>query len=259
MNAISYYDHYNQEMNKALQDKLFFVDKVDARNILDYGCANGALIYEMAKYFPNKHYVGYDIDKNMVDIANKNVKSHCHFYDNLARANINVKSHDGNNMILCSSVIHEVYSYGDENSIKAFWDNLYHGHYDYVVIRDMALSDNDVNSETLAKEEDVEAVYKFGDKTQIEQFTNIWGSLTLQKNLLHFLFKYRYLQNWTREVEENYFPVSVQKHLEKISDKYEMVYFEHFLLPFQKETIKKDFGIDVENCTHLKMILKKIK
>lgn len=257
MNAISYYEHYNHEMNKALQDKLFFIDKVDARNILDYGCADGSLIYQMAQYFPQKHYVGYDIDKNMVNIANRNLKPHCHFYDNLPRANMHIKSHTGNNMILCSSVIHEVYSYGDEDSIKAFWDNLYYGHYDYVVIRDMALSENDVNDNTLSKEEDVQAIYKFGDRKMIDKFTKIWGSLKFQKNLIHFLFKYRYVQNWTREVEENYFPVSIQEHLDKISDKYEIVYFEHFLLPFQKNIIKNDFGIDIENNTHLKMILKK--
>lgn len=31
------------------------------------------------------------------------------------------------------------------------------------------------------------------------------------KNLVHFLIKYRYGENWDREVDENYLPVSQQK------------------------------------------------
>lgn len=259
MNAISYYEHYNNEMSKGLEDKLFFMNKINVRNILDYGCADGSLIYEMRKYFPEKHYVGYDLDHLMIDIANHHLQKNCHFYDNLSRANMKLRSHQGNNMVLCSSLIHEVYSYGNTASINSFWDNLYCGNYDYVVIRDMALSENEVSDTTLSDINDVRAVYELANPVHLNDFINIWGDIHLQKNLLHFLFKYRYTQNWKREVEENYFPVSIQEHLSKITDKYEMIHFEHYLLPFQKDIIKSDFGIDVNNRTHLKMILKKIE
>ena len=58
------------------------------------------------------------------------------------------------------------------------------------------------------------------------------GGLTSNKNFLHYLLTYRYVENWDREVRENYFPHSIEEFLSKIPTKYEVVYFEHYTLPF---------------------------
>ena len=95
------------------------------------------------------------------------------------------------------------------------------------------------------------------DTKHLKDFEHIWGSISNKKNMLHYLLKYRYTNNWAREVEENYFPCTVEEHLAKIPDTYELVHFEHFVLPFHKEVVKKDFDIDFVEPTHIKMILKR--
>lgn len=49
----------------------------------------------------------------------------------------------------------------------------------------------------------------------LRSFEDVWGDVcdvrarkVNVKNLIHFLVKYRYVENWEREVQENYFPVS---------------------------------------------------
>jgi hypothetical protein len=50
---------------------------------------------------------------------------------------------------------------------------------------------------------DVERIYdavrKYGkDFASFKEFEEIWGNLYLKKNLMHYLLKYRYKQNWKR-------------------------------------------------------------
>jgi len=74
---------------------------------------------------------------------------------------------------------------------------------------------------------------------------------------MHFLLKYKYLQpNWNREVRENYFPLYREKLLSMIPDNYSILYHEHFTLPYIKESVKEDLGIEIKDNTHLKLILK---
>jgi hypothetical protein len=76
--------------------------------------------------------------------------------------------------------------------------------------------------------------------------------------LVHFLLKYKYVQpNWSREVKENYFPFYREELLAKIPNEYEIIYHEHYVLPYLKNQIMKDFRIDLKDATHLKMILQR--
>lgn len=45
---------YNLSMKKSLIDKMFFMDKIDddIKVVMDYGCADGALIRFLAPLFP---------------------------------------------------------------------------------------------------------------------------------------------------------------------------------------------------------------
>lgn len=258
MNAISNYNVYNTEMSKGLEDKLFFMERVDFTHLMDYGCADGMLIQAMAEHYPEKKYIGYDFDEKMINMAKDKKIFNSFFASDLAIANSKMNPNKEKNAILCSSLIHEVYSYGDEQSINEFWKNLYSGEYQHVIIRDMAMSNVDMEDDVFVKSSDVKKLFTYGDNKKIEQFQSIWGDIGIKRNFLHFLMKYRYLQNWDREVEENYFPLTVEDHLNKVSHDYEIVYFEHFLLPFQKEVVKKDFNIDLNTNTHIKIITKKI-
>lgn len=90
-------------------------------------------------------------------------------------------------------------------------------------------------------------------------YENVWGSIEQNKNLVHFLFKYRWVENWEREVKENYFPLYAENFLIQITDEYEIDYYEEFILPFTKKQIYKDFGIMLKDTTHVKCIMRKIK
>lgn len=70
--------------------------------------------------------------------------------------------------------------------------------------------------------------------------------------------KYRYTENWIREVKENYFPICTEDLLKMIpTDKYEVVYFSHYVLPFTYQRVKNDFGIKIKDNTHLQLLLKR--
>ena len=105
---------------------------------------------------------------------------------------------------------------------------------------------------------DVVKVLQKADKDQLREYESIWGSIRENKNLVHYLMKYRYLENWKREVRENYFPLSLERLLSKIpTDKYEIVYFENYILPFTSHKVKEDFDIELHDNTHVKLLLKR--
>ena len=69
--------------------------------------------------------------------------------------------------------------------------------------------------------------------------------------------KYSYTENWDREVNENYLPLKVEALLHMIPEEYEIVYSEHYVLPYVKQQIKRDSGIDLKDATHFKILLKR--
>ncbi|MFW6281187.1 MAG: class I SAM-dependent methyltransferase [bacterium] len=255
MEKIKDYSVYNEGMKKSLLDKIFFIDKIDARVIIDYGCADGTLIKFLSDLFPEYQYVGYDIDDEMLKQAkakfNKNNDRIIFTSDwNVVKE----YSRSGVSAILLSSVIHEVYAYGTRKDVETVWNRIFDDIFDYIVIRDMIPSfsidkKSDIN--------DVRRIFKFAKSGMLRDFEQIWGSIEQNKNLVHFLLKYRYSENWEREVRENYFPLTREDFIRMIPENYEIEFHEHFILPFLKKTVKNDFGILLKDNTHFKMILRK--
>jgi hypothetical protein len=238
------YSAYNTSMRKALEDKLFFLDKIEVDTLLDYGCADGHLIKSIANKF--KWVMGYDIDKKMILAASKDKPANSYFsteFDEISPVN-RLK-----NGILLSSVIHEVYSYGAD--IEQFWQRVWN--HDYVVIRDM-LPSKSIKRKTIL-EDFVTCRSKL--HSQVIEFEQVYGSLVGQQNLLHFLLKYRYVKNWERELKENYFSLYLEDLLELIPKEFEIVYLNHYCLPWLQNRVRKDFGILIQDNTHLQLILKR--
>jgi hypothetical protein len=93
---------------------------------------------------------------------------------------------------------------------------------------------------------------------QLQDFENIWGSIEDNRSLTHFLLKYKYeTPNWEREVKENYLPLYREDLLAMIPVGYDVIYHEHFVLPYIKRTVKQEVGIEMKDPTHLKLILEK--
>jgi hypothetical protein len=247
------YSSYNEGMKKSLLDKIFFIDKIDAEVIIDFGCADGTLIHFLHSLFPEYKYIGYDTDEEMLTQARKkfNEDDSVYFFSDWEDiepiAILNKKT-----AIILSSVIHEVYAYGTRKDVDLVWERVFNSHYKYIIIRDMIPS---ISIDKKSDINDIKNVLRKGDSGQLRDFEQIWGSVEQNKNLIHYLLKYRYTNNWDREVKENYFPLTREELLRSIPDKYSITFHEHFILPFIRKKVKEDFDIEIKDNTHIKLIL----
>ncbi|MCR4644628.1 MAG: class I SAM-dependent methyltransferase [Oscillospiraceae bacterium] len=244
---------YLTRMQRSILDKMFFMDKVfePFRYVLDFGCANGELIRAMMQMFPEYHYLGYDISREMIEAARCHVPDAA-FFDDWAQIRIPAEK----SLINISSTIHEVYSYGKEADIGTFWDRVLGSGFQYVTIRDMMFAQAEnapVRAEQLA------AVRESDCAELLESFEEVWGKITDQRQLVHFLLKYKYTQNWEREVQENYFPLCTEELMERLPASYRLVYKDVFTLPYTAWQIRKDFGFELTEHTHIKLILERIR
>ena len=158
--------------------------------------------------------------------------------------------------MILSSVIHEVYHYSTPYEILDFWNSIENIGFKNIVIRDM------IPSKTIERPSDVNSVASIYKKDAIlkllQDFEKHHGSINSNKNLIHFLMKYRYkTPNWEREVKENYFPIFYEDLLTLIPDNYEIIYSNQYVLPYTYRNVCKDFGIKIKDNTHLQMILEK--
>lgn len=242
---------YTIRMNRGMMDKLFFVDKIDADLIVDYGCATGDLLSHVASWFPNATLIGYDIDQEMLALT-KTINN-CTFTDVWPKSFPTF----GKKALVLSSILHELYHYKDHTQIESFWEQILGSEFDYLVIRDMMPS-RSVNRPSHIN--DVARVYQtFLNSKELQDFENIWGTIEDNRNLLHFLLKYRYhTPNWEREVRENYIPIYREDLLSMIPKCYRIIYHEHYVLPYIQRTIREDVGVELKDPTHLKIILERV-
>lgn len=253
MEKIKDYKIYTTRMKKSLLDKIYFVDKIEANIIVDYGCADGTLIHFLATLFPELQFIGFDIDEKMISEARVKCEGmkNCSFTSRWE----DIETYCGHKAIILSSIIHEVYSYGSEKDISIFWDRVYGGTFKYIAIRDMIPS---ISMDKRSDINDIKNIMRKARPAYVRAFEQVWGSIEQNKNLIHYLLKYRYTENWDREVRENYMPITREQLIISIPDEYEIMFHEHFVLPYLKDTVFEDFGIVIKDNTHLKMVLKKI-
>ena len=244
-------DAYNNAMSQAINDKLFFLNHLPQDDYLyvDFGCADGALLNRL-KSLVSGTFIGYDLSEEMLHEAE--LKNPDMFFTN--RWNDVLEKMDTTSkkkVLILSSVIHEVYSYADSlQDITEFWQKVNYSGFDYVVVRDMIPSQS-INRPAHWKHRF--CVELFSDAGQLTEFEHNFGTIHNNKNLVHFLLKYRYKINWKREVNENYFPLYKEKFLKKFPS-FEQLYVESFKVPFLVKQIKKDFGLTLQDDTHLKAI-----
>lgn len=260
-NKIADMESYNLAMSKSMIDKMFFMDKIDesVTTVFDFGCANAVLIGTLARLFPDMTYVGYDLDEEMIRQARERCREYGNVFLFSSLDDFHAWARDRKldfrkTALNLSSLIHEVYSYGTPESIEDFWRFVTDSGFGYLVIRDMCL---DRSAHRPALKEDVIKVRSSYDLGMIAQFEALHGSITDNRNLIHFLLKYRYTDNWEREVHENYLPVSVEDVMGRIAggkEKYRLIYFDHYILPFLARSVKRDFDIVLKDYTHVKFI-----
>ena len=257
---ISNLQSYIDGMNYSMKDKLFFTDIIDFDVIVDFGCADGTFLEELSKIKPNVKLIGYDLDDEMLSKAKSRLGKKALFTNNWYDA-VKYTSSFRNPLLNLSSVIHEVYSYSSPNVISQFWNSqVFGGDFKYITIRDMIPSLEIDKQEISHFKDDVRNVRKKSDKFYLDSFEKEWGTINDNyRRFVHYLMKYRFTDNWDREVKENYLPVSLETVKSKITNDYKIVYEEDFLLQFLKDQVKKDFNVELTHSTHTKMILKNTK
>lgn len=261
-NEIKDISSYLQNMSKGIEDKLFFTKFLpkDKYVFIDFGCADGTLLNVLRDIYGDScTYIGYDKSPEMIAYAEskcEDTKGIMYFtasWGTVRTAALNAGSGKAIVLIL-SSVIHEIYSYGTIESIEEDWKRIL-GIAKYVCVRDMMCSQYLSTVVDNYSRREINQV--FASKLNLLlDFESRWGSINTRKNLLHFLLKYRWSTNWLREVNENYFPISVEELLEKFKEKYTLVYLERFRIPFLEECWLRDFNIKVGDYTHIKAIFK---
>jgi len=261
-------DKYNKRMAQSILDKAFFLDKVNADVIVDFGCANGDLLAFISHLLPHNYesniLVGYDNDPAMIELAKERLANiPCeHFlfsdWDKMIDFFKNPFYDDKRICLGLSSVLHEIYHYSSPVEIDNFWKQIWSCElFDNIVIRDMLPS---MTMERLSDINHVASLLRDNKYTSLlEDFQKHHGSIQSNKNLIHFLMKYKYKEpNWQREVKENYFPLYYESLLALLPSNYEIIFENHYKLPHIWRNIKKDFGINLKDNTHLQLILEKI-
>ncbi len=254
MTPIVNLDKYNVSMQKSLEDKLYFLDYLEGVEcFVDFGCADGTLLRAVHERRPELKLVGIDMNHDMVDLCcSKLPEAQIVWskYPTYSRNNFNHMT----NALNLSSVIHEVYAYGRPADIDKFWAAVKMWGYDYIFIRDMTYSPEDYSFSYTCN---VDKVRELANPQQLEDFEREWGSITIQKNLKHFLLKYRYLGNWERELKEQYLPLTKEQLIALLADKYECIYLKDYILPYHAQKVHDDFGITLHSNTHLQAIFKR--
>lgn len=244
--SIADLDTYLSGMRKSMKDKVWFLDRLDPAitNIYDFGCADGTLLREVGMVKPSLNLLGYDKSPAMTEVCAREIDIH-------NRPLCQVPQHT---LLNASSVFHEIHSYGSRESIRSDYNAIFHVGADYIAIRDMFYTKYMNRHSNPTQMVLVERAIGY---QKVREFEHIHGSISDNKNLLHLLLKYRYTENWAREVRENYFPHSFEDFIKKIPNNYEVVYSNLYTLPFLRQKIWDDIGFWLQYPTHAKILLRR--
>lgn len=241
---ITDYNTYLARMDVSLPDKAFFVYRAPlARVIVDFGCAAGNL-FRYIRSISNQEYImiGYDNDATMRELARESADVVCGTMEELqetiertlAAHNLTMK----NVLFNFSSVIHEMNSY-EIDDIFSFINDLRPG---YVSIRDMKFGCKRKprgNEFRIFSEKYLKQFHSFLDYREI--------FLPDLADFAEYLLKYKYTENWARELREYYFFgfACAEKYYRALIDnhKYRPTWDVNYCLPHFDRQIKDDFNI----------------
>lgn len=241
---------YTARMQKSVYDKMFFVDKIFDKNIdtfIDFGCADAELICHLRVFMPDVRFIGYDINNEFLEKARRKAPF-AEFYSDWN----DIKVDPSRTIVNLSSVLHEIYHYGSHEEIEQFWDRLRKPGFAYITIRDMFMPQA-LPCGNLWRTKVLDAGY--GEK--LKDFESHWGPVHNTIDMIHFLLKYKYTENWEREVAENYMPMTPAALMKRFTG-YVAIHDRFEPLPYIVHQVQQDFGLDVSYIpTHLHLILRK--
>lgn len=259
---------YVERLDKSMtrKEKLFFFNKVKLASydiIVDFGCANGRLLYEIDKRVKGKaknlKLIGIDNNDNItIDYE----FTHEFLRRKTLREDLPIIE-SKKVLLILSSVLHEV---DDSTRYDIGW--FAHEYADTVVIRDMFYqcgSQFRLNREKKKATDFIENHLNLLSVAEHRIFNDIYRPTIYNgvnvKKLYEFFLKYTYKENWTTERDEKYFSKNVRWLADVLrQDKtFKLKYCKHYILPYKKRAIKQNFNYKLAINTHVKVIFERRK
>lgn len=252
-------DIYTSEMAKSIWDKSFFMDKIPGvKCIIDFGCADGAMIRFLGKLFPDIDFVGYDLSSVLIARAEStapflaNVAYFSHYTDVLDYVTLVKKFKPDEICINFSSVLHEVYSStGGIADINNIVEDL---NPKYITIRDMYCDEHlQFTTSTYYK------IWSLLPAKQTDEFERVSGPIKDWRDLIHLLMKLQWIDNgWEDELKENYFSWNIDNFIKDIGGHYHVVFDTRYQLPYLTELWEKEYNWhNPDIYTHAQFILRR--
>ena len=243
---------YLERMLKTIPDKAWWVEYIPSEidTVVDFGCAAGDLGIYLEYMYPHRfRYIGID---NNVDMLAKAKEQHLEVYPSFEDIEGLVDSFHC--VLVLNSVMHEVFTYltGVEQII--LFAKMRGFNFKYIAIRDMFLYSLSLEDLPTGKIYDAIINSKYKDTYRDYVIFSSCGYKNYAPGLVDFLLKYTYKENWNRERDEQYL-WNWMPTISKNFSNYKIMYNSQFFIPYIREQIKKDFGIDLSICTHKKLLL----
>lgn len=259
MEKIKNYNVYNNSMAKTMLDKIWFIDKIsaDIKTIVDFGCADGTLIQFVESLFPKTYsFVGIDNDEIMRATATKNLSGL------IAEGRVKIVNsieeipHEiaKNSVLVLNSVVHEILSYCSYVDAQNIWNSIWKLRFGYVAIRDMHYQKevDDITIDFL-RSSFFHKGYHFS-----EWYDKNYYSRQDPNMIIEYLLKYRYQENWSREVNERYLWDWKNLLTFILTPNYTPIVETDFFIPFIFEQWERDYNRKIVTPfnTHKKMLFK---
>ncbi len=266
MTAIANNEVYLQKMSIGLYDKSWWCDKIapDVDTIVDFGCATGDLFRFVERMFPGRFkFIGIETNEEFLAGAYPNAIYYKDIYE--------VECDWSHTVLVMNSVIHEIYSYCGNNAFKEILAYVFDKDVRHIAIRDMNLSYLEESYDFINWADDV---WRIANEKYEKQWKEHLASYNVDepKNVIEwaieFVLKYRYTENWEREVNERYLHQEMIGDIGYAMSKYNFrrenddgsfYYFDYelpFYIPQQVDRIAADFGSFPDGLnTHVKLLI----
>lgn len=269
MEEISNIDIYLKRMAATLADKCWWVTHLppEITTVVDYGCAQGDLALFLEQRDPGRfRYIGIDNAPAMLALAEKNLarmngSAQAAFYQSIAA--IGERCDVSHAVLVLNSVMHEVFSYLTAAEQAALLTELFGAGFRYVAVRDMNMPSTDVVPfdlpEAIAAIENSPCANLWREYNAYldgaeHHRAACWSSTALR--IFEFLLKYKYTDNWDREMRETYYWDWLRLTEAHWRDAgYRLAFDLRFHIPFLRNQIHADFGLDFPVDTHRKVLL----
>lgn len=263
MDKIQGIDSYVKSMSATIQDKCWWAYRIpsDIRTVIDFGCAQGDLGLYLDKLKPNRfRYIGVDNSDEMLSLARHNHYLHFHKGDSIFCSELSdvLNQCDPKNTILVlNSVVHEIFSYMPLSQSNALLSEMFGAGFRFVAIRDMYKHNSgniDADMFDIAMCNSQYA-WMWDAYNSYIQSEFVPGYMSTEDRIAEFLLKYRYENNWEREMKETYLWdwLPMIEHYYR-SGNYRITYEDNFFIPYIRQHFIEDIGVQFLFNTHKKVL-----